>query len=159
MKSAPIKLTPMAPSRYEAWMQESIRAYAESNVESGRWDATDAMEKSEREHLGYFPEGLATPDHSVFELFVDSNYLGYLWVYADVTTAVHSAYIYDIEIVAEQRGKGFGKQTMLALEVWCKERNLKRIGLNVFAFNSAAIELYRGLGYETTNFRMQKELL
>ena len=140
-------------------MQACIRGYAESNVESGRWDATDAIDKSEREHLSSLPEGLATPDHSIFELFVDSNYLGYLWVYADVTSAVHSAYIYDIEIVAEQRGKGFGKQTMLALEAWCKERNLKRIGLNVFAFNEAAIELYRGLGYQTTNFKMQKELL
>jgi ribosomal protein S18 acetylase RimI-like enzyme len=149
----------MASSRYEAWMLACIRAYAESNVESGRWDASGAIEKSEREHLGSLPEGLATPDHFVFELFVDSSYLGYLWVYADVTTAVHSAYIYDIEIVAEQRGKGFGKQTMLALEAWCKARNLKHIGLNVFAFNEAAIELYRGLGYETTNFRMQKELL
>jgi ribosomal protein S18 acetylase RimI-like enzyme len=158
MKPTSVTLTPMACSRYEAWMQACIRAYAESNVESGRWDATDAMDKSEREHQGSLPEGLATPDHSVFELFVDSNYLGYLWVYADVTTAVHSAYIYDIEIVVEQRGKGFGKQTMLALEIWCKERNLQRIGLNVFTFNEAAIELYRGLGYETTNFRMQKDL-
>lgn len=158
MKSTPVKLMPMASSRYEAWMQASIRAYAESNVQSGRWHATDAIEKSERAHLGYLPQGLATPDHSVFELFVDSNYLGYLWVYADVTNAVPSAFIYDIEIVAERRGKGFGKQVMLALETWCKEKNLKRIGLNVFTFNEAAIELYRGLGYQTTNFSMQKEL-
>ena len=78
MRSTSVTLLPMASGRYEAWMQECIAAYAESNVESGRWDATDAMQKSEHEHVGYLPEGLATPDHSIFELFVGSNYLGYL---------------------------------------------------------------------------------
>ena len=148
----------MEPGRYEAWCQQSIRAYAEENVKSGRWDDSDAMERSEREFLGLLPNGLASPDHFIFELFYDSLYLGYLWVFIDPGAAVPSAFIYDIEIVAEQRGKGVGKATMRALEPWCKSLNLKRIALNVFAFNTAAIELYQGMGYQTTNFSMQKDI-
>ena len=153
-----MKLLPLDASRYEAWMQASIRGYAESNVESGRWDASDAMENSERSYVDLLPEGLATPNHYIFELFVGDDYVGFLWVFVEPEGAVPSAYIYDIEIVAEQRGKGFGKQAMQAVEPWCKERGIQRVGLNVFAFNKPAIGLYEGLGYQMTNFKMQKDL-
>ncbi len=153
-----MKLTPLDTSRYEAWMRESIRGYAESNVESGRWDASGAMEKSERSYAELLPDGLATPNHFIFELYVGDSYVGYLWVFVDPSAAVPSAFIYDIEIVVEQRAKGLGKQAMQALEPWCVERSLRRIALNVFAFNKPAIELYNGLGYQTTNFSMQKDL-
>ena len=153
-----MKLLPLDASRYEAWKQASIRGYAESNVESGRWDASDAMEKSERSYADDLPDGLATPNHFIFELFVDDDYVGYLWLFVEPEAAVSNAYIYDIEMLAGQRGKGFGKQAMQALESWCKERNIQRIGLNVFAFNKPAISLYEGLGYQTTNFKMQKDL-
>ena len=139
-------------------MQASIRGYAESNVESGRWDASDAMEKSERSFERDLPDGLATPNHFIFELFVDDDYVGYLWVFVELEDAVPNAYIYDIEILSEQRGKGFGKQAMQVLEAWRKERNIQRTGLNVFAFNRTAISLYEGLGFQTTNFKMQKDL-
>ena len=152
-----MKLQALDQSRYEAWMEQSIRGYAESNIESGRWDASDAMEKSERSYVDLLPEGLATPNHSIFELFAAERYVGYLWVFIDPSAAVPSAFIYDIEILAEQRARGLGKQAMQALEPWCKARNLRRIALNVFAFNKPAVELYKGLGYQTTNFSMQKD--
>ena len=148
----------MDPDRFEAWSQQSVRAYAEENVKSGRWDDSEAMERSEREFMEQLPDGLATPDHFMFELFFESEYIGYIWVFINPGAAVPSAFIYDIEIVAEQRGKGFGKATMRALEPWCKALNLKRIALNVFAFNTTAIELYQGMGYQTTNFSMQKDI-
>ena len=139
-------------------MAASIRGYAEQNIESGRWDASDAMEKSRQSYEDLLIDGLDTPNHFVFELFTDDEYLGFLWVFVEPEGAVPSAFIYDIEIVEEQRGKGFGKQAMQALEPWCKERKILCIGLNVFAFNKPAIALYEGLGYQTTNFKMQKEL-
>ena len=99
-------LTPLDTSRYDTWMRGSICGYAESNVESGRWDASDAMEKSEKSYRDLLPDGLATPDHHIFELFSGGVYVGYLWVFVDAKAAVPCAFIYDIEIVAEQRGKG-----------------------------------------------------
>ena len=68
-------------------------------------------------------------------------------------------FIYDIVLDEAQRGKGYGKQTMLALEVFAKELRLKTIGLHVFANNRAAMKLYRGLGYEVTSQNMTKKLV
>jgi len=153
-----MKLKPMDGSRYEAWMQYSIREYANANIESGRWDAADAVDKAKCAHLEQLPDGLDTTDHYVFELFNDEKYLGYLWVFVDTSAAVPSAFIYDIEIITGERGKGLGKLAMLALENWCKNRGIQRLGLNVFAFNEQAIKLYQGLGFRATNYQMQKDL-
>ena len=71
-----MKLQALDQSRYETWMEQSIRGYAESNIESGRWDASDAMEKSERSYVDLQPEALATANHFIFELFIGERYVG-----------------------------------------------------------------------------------
>ena len=101
-----MKLLPIDPSRYAAFEQTSIREYAQSNIDAGRWAEADAQEKSEQAY----------------------------------------------------RGKGYGKQAMLALEQWCMQEGLRRIALNVFAFNKTAIGLYESLGFQATNFQMKKDL-
>ena len=68
-------------------------------------------------------------------------------------------FIFDISLEEAQRGKGYGKQTMLALEEFAKELGLQTIGLHVFANNTAAMKLYRGLGYEVTSQNMTKKLV
>lgn len=153
-----MKLKPMDESRYDAWMQYSIREYASANVDSGRWDAADGLEKARHTLQELLPKGLDTADHYIFELYVDADCLGYLWVFVDTSAAVSGAFIYDIEIITEERGKGLGKLAMQALENWCKDRGIQRLGLNVFAYNEPAIKLYQGLGFKATNYQMQKDL-
>ena len=156
--ATPLKLRPMDPSRYPAFERYSIGEYAQSNIDSGRWPATDALQKSKQAYRELLPEGLDTKDHTILELIADELAVGVLWIHADRKSAIPSAYIYDIEIEAQYRGKGYGKQAMLALERWCLQQGLKRIGLNVFAFNKAAIGLYESLGFQITNFQMKKDL-
>jgi ribosomal protein S18 acetylase RimI-like enzyme len=68
------------------------------------------------------------------------------------------AFIYNIEIDETQRGKGYGKATMLALESEVRALGLHRIGLHVFGHNETAIRLYERSGYHTTNILMAKDL-
>ena len=153
-----MKFVPMSKSRYAAFERASIEGYAQSNVESGRWDESDAMARAASAHHELLPNGLNTEHHHLFDLCADGEKVGMLWVYTEPETEVASAYIYDIEIESEHRGRGLGKEAMRALEDWCHERNVKRIELNVFAFNKTAIRLYEGLDYQATNFKMQKDL-
>ena len=66
--------------------------------------------------------------------------------------------IYDFLIYEEHRRKGYGKQTLVALEEKVKELGIETIALHVFGHNQAAIDLYQKTGYKMTNIQMQKKL-
>jgi len=73
--------------------------------------------------------------------------------------ALHpSAFIYDFVIYEEFRRRGYGRQTLTALEEKAKELGLDTISLHVFGHNQAAIALYQQAGYETTSLYMAKKL-
>ena len=151
-------LKPMDDTRYNLFERHSIAEYAQSNIDSGKWDESEAARKSELEYAALLPDGLNTKNHHILDICLDEEPVGVLWVHVDCDCAVPVAYIYDIELEPGHRGKGLGKQAMKKLEQWCLKREVSRIALNVFAFNTPAIELYNALGYRTTNFKMQKDL-
>jgi hypothetical protein len=57
------------------------------------------------------------------------------------------AYLFDIELVPEARGRGLGRATMLAAEQTARSLGATRMGLNVFGHNTVAARLYDSLGY------------
>jgi len=71
---------------------------------------------------------------------------------------VSSAWIYDISIDEEHRGKGYGRALLNGLEQVAREHGLESIGLNVFAGNDYARRLYERAGYEPTSIHMSKRL-
>ncbi len=153
-----MKLVPMSKARYAVFKRDAIRGYAQAKVDAGIWDELDALDLAQRDHDALLPHGLKTSDHHLFELLVDGESVGVLWVHTSPDSVIPGAYIYDIEIDAEYYRMGYGRRAMLALEDWCAERKLRRIELNVFAANRPAIRLYEGLDYRPTNFSMQKNL-
>ena len=66
------------------------------------------------------------------------------------------AWIYDIEIAPAQRGKGYGRALLRALEQLVADHGVESIGLNVFAGNDVARRLYESSGYKTTSMHMRK---
>jgi ribosomal protein S18 acetylase RimI-like enzyme len=69
-----------------------------------------------------------------------------------------SAVIYDFVVYEEFRRRGYGRQTLTALEEKAKELGLDTISLHVFGHNQSAIALYQQAGYETTSLYMAKKL-
>jgi ribosomal protein S18 acetylase RimI-like enzyme len=67
-------------------------------------------------------------------------------------------FIYDINILDNYQGRGFGKEAMKQIELIGKSLGLKKIGLHVFGHNKVARGLYEKLGYQTTNLIMEKEI-
>lgn len=55
-------------------------------------------------------------------------------------------------------GNGYGKEAMKILEKKARKMGIKRLGLLVRIKNKRAIRMYRKLGYEITNYVMEKEL-
>ncbi len=82
--------------------------------------------------------------------------VGSLWI--KVRDEGKEMFIYGIEMDETARGKGYGRQTIEALEALVKKMGIPKISLHVFGYNEVAINLYKSSGYETTNILMSKVL-
>jgi ribosomal protein S18 acetylase RimI-like enzyme len=155
-----IRLVPMLESELNAYLEKSIPNYAADNVEAGYWSEEEALERSRKVFNDLLPEGVKSKGQHLFQVEdVETNErVGIIWLNARTDVPRPSGFIYDIEMGEKFRGKGFGKQTMLAIEEKARELGLKSIGLHVFAHNAVAKGLYEKIGYEVTSLNMVKEL-
>jgi ketosteroid isomerase-like protein/ribosomal protein S18 acetylase RimI-like enzyme len=154
-------LVRMSPTAFDSFLPAAIESYARQNVASGRWAAESALELSRAEHARMLPDGLATPDAHLFEIFDPESSLavGTLWLGVHTHAGGPAGYVYNVEVDPRHRRKGHAKRAFEALEPICRELGLSSVGLNVFAFNVPARRLYEGLGYQTTASTMRKSLL
>lgn len=67
--------------------------------------------------------------------------------------------MWDVVIDEDQRGRGLGRQAMLLAEELARQGGATTFGLNVFANNVVARNLYTSLEYEETSVQMRKPLL
>jgi ribosomal protein S18 acetylase RimI-like enzyme len=65
-------------------------------------------------------------------------------------------WIYDIEVVPDQRRRGYGRALLEAAEREAQRRGGDSIGLNVFGGNAGARCLYESCGYQVTSTQMRK---
>jgi GNAT superfamily N-acetyltransferase len=80
--------------------------------------------------------------------------VGAAWVALDRVTA----WLVEIDIHPEHRGKGYGRALLAAVERESARRGATALGLNVFGPNAAARRLYETSGYQITALQMRKEL-
>jgi RimJ/RimL family protein N-acetyltransferase len=59
----------------------------------------------------------------------------------------HTAWLSIVIGEAHARGRGLGREAMLALEKMASEDGARRFELGVFEFNARALKLYQNLGY------------
>jgi ribosomal protein S18 acetylase RimI-like enzyme len=150
-------LRPMTEAEYERFNKTLWEDYAQdrarnlgTSVEHER-----AIVAGQRESLQ--AEGLRAPGHHYWRVVDDAGAgFGSLWVF--VQPGTDRAFIYDITIDADQRGKGLGTVTLNLLDAWARSAGVKSIGLNVFGDNAAAQELYRKQGYQVDAIQMRKLL-
>lgn len=141
-----VELEPMSAERFVSWKEALIASYADEKVTAGNWSAEGALERSAVETVKLF---IGT---------VDGQEIGFLWLFTDPALTVPETFIYDIEVRADHRGKGYGRGLLEAGERWCVEHDVTTLKLHVFGFNTTAIKLYETSGFEITNLHMAKRL-
>ena len=154
-----ITLVPMKEADF-AWYSESLAvAYAQEQVESGKWDAATALDQSRESIARDLPQGIATPNNALYLVLTESNPdpVGQLW-FLIRPGLVPSAFIMDIEIYAPYQRRGYAQQTLHALEALLKPLGISKIGLHVHAQNRGAQALYEKMGYSVTGLNMIKKL-
>ncbi|WIX98416.1 GNAT family N-acetyltransferase [Amycolatopsis mongoliensis] len=155
---ADVRLDPMTSAEYAEYHRNAVLAYAEAHVSAKSWPADGAGQRAVDEYAALLPEGVATPGHHLYVARDGDQRVGMVWFAERPHGAGRVAYLYDIQVDADLRGRGYGDALMRALEHEVRSAGLKAVRLQVFGNNSVARSLYRKLGYVETNVVMAKDL-
>jgi len=150
----------MTPEEFAKFREHTVVEYARAHTTAGNWSEEEATEKSSQAIDELLPKGEET-DQTLLLTAIneDGHHIGYLWIRTQRRGgAPGEAWIYDIEIYEHYRGKGYGRALLTVAESEAKNLGVKKLGLNVFGYNSVARNLYDSAGYTVTALQMSKEL-
>lgn len=152
-------LRPMLADEFEAYLAWAIDDYAAELERNGKAVGEAAKVASQASFDSLLPDGLATVGHvlSISTDPEDGQRVGVLW-FGPSTDDPSMAWIYDITVDEDKRGRGWGRATMRAFEGEASARGFARAGLNVYGDNHVARRLYESLGYVETSRQLHKEL-
>jgi ribosomal protein S18 acetylase RimI-like enzyme len=153
---APV-IRPLREDEYDAFVGRGLAFYVNDMVAAGV-DRDVAQAKADRDLPQILPQGLATPDHSMYAIEDEGRFAGYLWLCDRDSELGHSLFVYAIEIDEEFRGRGLGRAAMVFAEEAAKRLGIAKVALNVFGGNEVARRLYRSLGYQETAIHMEKRV-
>jgi ribosomal protein S18 acetylase RimI-like enzyme len=109
-------------------------------------DPALAIEASRRSSEELLPLGLESPGQHLWTAYDDDVPVAVLWISVDGGRG----YIYDIEVVPDQRRRGYGREVLDAGARAARDLGAAELGLNVFGHNAGALALYEQAGYVTT---------
>lgn len=142
---APVTLDPMTAEEFDGWVGGQVEGYAVELAATGMSEES-ARERSRTQMAELIPDGFATAGMEFFMARVDGEVVGSLWLNTDQ----RMAFVYDIEVDAAQRRRGYGAAIMNAAARHCRDTGHPYLGLNVFGHNPNARALYDKLGYRVT---------
>jgi ribosomal protein S18 acetylase RimI-like enzyme len=152
---ADLEIRAMTQEEFRPYRQRAIGEYAAENVRAGNWNPEEAEQRAARETDELLPDGVETAGMVLLVGETASGVAGLVW--AGPASADRSGWwIYDIEVVPAQRGRGYGRALLEAAEREAQRRGAESIGLNVFGGNDAARGLYESSGYEVSATQMRK---
>jgi ribosomal protein S18 acetylase RimI-like enzyme len=152
------RLRPMREDEFPDFLAAARAGYVEDLIRNGGLTPEGARLKAEADYAQLFPDGFP----SGVELRVLEDESGravgrVVWA-AREQHGSRYAFLYDVEVDEEHRGRGLGREAMQLLEAEVRGRGFERLQLNVFGGNERARTLYRSLGFEELSVQMGKEL-
>ena len=151
-----VMLRPMTREEFPAWQAESIERYAAEKVTSGSFKESTALSDAGAEFARLLPDGPRTPDHHLFVAEEHGRRVGVLWLH--LASGGTRAFVYNVEVDPAMRGIGYGRAVMTAALSWAQEHGADSMSLHVFSHNRVARNLYRSLGFVTTDETMRMSL-
>lgn len=155
-----ISIRKMTEKELAEYLQHAIPDYASEKIKGEGLSPEHARKIAEESYARLLPKGLASENQHLFSVIEDSSgkNIGVLWLCHKQEANKSYAFIYDILLAPEVRGRGYGKLLMRFAEEETRKLGLNSIGLHVFGHNTTAIGLYEKMGFHTTNRIMKKDL-
>jgi ribosomal protein S18 acetylase RimI-like enzyme len=147
-----VQLRPLGPDELDAYRVRQRKDYRAQLVDWAGM-SPELADRKTAEDTAELPPGA-----DVRALEVDGRCVG------TVSTAERTYYgeprvfVYDLWIEPRERGNGFGREAMCAVEEEARGRGVPVVELNVWGGNTVARSLYRSLGYAERAVFMSKDL-
>lgn len=150
-------LRKMSKEEFVTYFENKVARYAvvlsENSYEYGN---EDFYFKARTQLNNLLPKGVETPNHHLFNLNLENQVIGYVWI--KVEKEKKSAFLYEIYIFEKYRGKGLGTEVMTSVEAWLEQEDIHFLKLHVFGSNTRARKLYEELGFEIAGINMVKTI-
>lgn len=151
-----VRLRELHDDELPEWLDTARRFYVGDLVRHAGMTSAEAEEKARRDHEALFPDGRPKEGQHLFALEDDrGEAIGRLFF----ATRPGGVWLYEIELDERFRGRGLGREAMLAFEERARELGAEKVTLNVFGGNDVARSLYRSLGYVEESVHMRKRLV
>ncbi|WP_175987133.1 GNAT family N-acetyltransferase [Bacillus sp. Marseille-Q1617] len=151
-----VTLQKMTPAEFQQYLETAVADYAKEKVSAGNWEEKGSLQRAQEEFSNLLPDGENSENNYLYTILNESaEHTGIIWL---AKQSSEKAFIYDIRILEEHQGKGYGKEAMKEIEEKAKQIGVNKIGLHVFGHNKIARGLYEKIGYKTTNVVMEKEI-
>jgi len=150
-----VRLRELRDDELPGWLEAARRFYVNDLERHAGLTRTEAEEKAGRDHGALLPDGKPTAGQHLFCIEDErGDAIGRLWFAARPS----GVWLYEIELEEWVRGRGLGREAMLAFEERARELGAEKVTLNVFGGNEVARSLYRSLGYAEESVHMGKRL-
>lgn len=147
----------MTRDEFDGYRRRTIRDYAAEHVRAGNWSQEEAERRAAKETDDLLPDGVDSAGMTLLVAEADGVLVGLVWLGRAPGERV-GWWIYDIEVVPDQRRRGYGHALLEAAEREAQRGGADSIGLNMFGGNDAARRLYESSGYQVTSVQMRKRL-
>ena len=142
-----VSFTPIHEEDFAEFLRESLNHFIEDLQVSEKISLKEAKTRAQSQMSTVLPDGINSTGHLFFHIIDESKkVVGYFWLL--IKEEKKEAFVFDIMIHSDQRGKGYGKAAMILGEKIARENGAEKIWLHVIAQNTIALALYRKLGYE-----------
>ncbi|MEU8209715.1 N-acetyltransferase [Micromonospora sp. NPDC049044] len=155
---AELTLTPTTEQELTRLLGPLQQGYAEDLAAHRGMTPDAALERAVTQIRELLPAGAATDGVLLRAARVGETEVGWIWVTLPTPAAPNQAWIHNIEVHEEHRGRGYARRMIQLIEVELAHLGVPELGLNVFGTNTVAIGLYRSLGFEVTAQQMAKRI-
>ena len=152
-----ISLKKMSEIEFINYFEDKVMRYSKVQSENvHEVSIEDPLSKARTQLNNLLPNGIETTHHYLFNIHKDDTLIGFVWL--KVEKEKKSAFLYEIFIFDEYRGKGFGTNVMKIVEEWLEQEGIYYFKLHVFGSNEGARKLYEELGFEVAGINMLKTI-
>jgi ribosomal protein S18 acetylase RimI-like enzyme len=145
-----VTVRPMTSAEVSAYLANTVETFADETMAADPSLTRESALASSREvHDGLLPQGLDTPGHDLLVGLeaTTGRRVGITWLFHEE----RAGFVYDVEVDAAERGKGYGRGLMAAADRHLRGLGMEVLGLNVFGHNHVAHALYTALGYDVVD--------